>query len=69
MFFKGFLSLVGECIDKWQSRKFKEGLDSKVKLSLYMFCKAVEFNVYLHGACDAGSRLMFKFRSRIHGLI
>ena len=24
--------------------------------------------VYLHGACDAGSRLMFKFRSGTHGL-
>ena len=32
------------------------------------FCKAVEFKAYLHGACDAGSRLMFKFRSGTHGL-
>ena len=24
--------------------------------------------MYLHGACDAGSRFMFKFRSGTHGL-
>ena len=61
---KDFLSVVGESIDERESRKFKEGLDSKVKLSLYRtFCKAVEFKAYLHGECDAGSRLMFKFRS------
>ena len=28
----------------------------------------VEFKKYLHGASDAGSRLMFKFRSGTHGL-
>ena len=28
---KGFLSVVGESIDEWESRKFKEELDSKVK--------------------------------------
>ena len=66
---KGFLSVVGESIDERESRKFKEGLDSKVKLSLYRtFCKAVEFKAYLHGECDAGSMLMFKFRSGTHGL-
>ena len=66
---KGFLSVVGESIDERGSRKFKEGLDGKVKLSLYRtFCKAVGFKAYLHGACDAGSRLMFKFRSGTHGL-
>ena len=32
------------------------------------FCKAVEFKAYLHGTCDAGFRLMFKFRSGTHGL-
>ena len=66
---KGFLSVVGESIDERESRKFKEGLDSKVKLSLYRtFCKAVEFKAYLHGECDTASRLMFKFRSGTHGL-
>ena len=34
-FLKGFLPVVGESIDERESRKFKEGLDSKVKLSLY----------------------------------
>ena len=60
---KGFLSVVGESIDEWESRKLKEGL------SLYRtFCKAVQFKAYLHGECDTGSRLMFKFRSGTHGL-
>ena len=55
---KGFLSVVGESIDEQKSKKYKEGLDSKVKLSLHRtFCKAVEFKAYLHGECDAGSRL------------
>ena len=66
--FEGFLFVVGENIDEQESRKFKEGLDSKVKLSLCRaFCKTVEYKVYLHGACDAGSRLMLKFRSGTHG--
>ena len=29
---------------------------------------SVEFKKYLHGVCDAGSRLLFKFRSGTHGL-
>ena len=33
-----------------------------------MFNKVVEFKKYLHGASDAESRLMFKFRSGTHGL-
>ena len=32
------------------------------------FNKVVEFKKYLHGKSDAGSRLMFKFRSSTHGL-
>ena len=64
---KGFLSVVGESIDERESRKFKEGMESKVKLLLYRpFCEAVEFKAYQHGTCDAGSRLMFKFRSGTH---
>ena len=64
---KGFLSVVGESIDERESRKFEEGLDSNVKYSLYRtFCKAVKFKAYLHGACDARSRLIFKFRSGIY---
>ena len=32
------------------------------------FGKSVEFKKYLHGICDAGSRLLFKFRSGTQGL-
>ena len=32
------------------------------------FGKSVEFKKCLHGICDAGSRLLFKFRSGTHGL-
>ena len=32
------------------------------------FGKSVEFKKYLQGICDAGSRLLFKFRSGTHGL-
>ena len=61
-----FLSIVGE---ERETRKFEEGLNSKVKLSLYKtFNKVVEFKEYLHGVSDAASRLMFKFRSGTHGL-
>ena len=56
---KGVFSVVGESIDEQESKKFKEGLDCRVELSLYkIFCKAVE----------SGSKLIFKFRSRTHGL-
>ena len=33
-----------------------------------MFGKRVEFKRYLHGVSDAGTRLLFKFRSGTHGL-
>ena len=47
-----------------ESRKFEGGLNTKVKLDIYKrFGKSVEFKQYLHGVCDAGSRLLFKFRS------
>ena len=43
--------------------------DLIVKLSyLCTFSKNVGFKKYLHGASDAGSRLLFKFRSGTHGL-
>ena len=43
---------------------FEEGLNTKVKLDIYKwFGKSVEFKKYLHGVCDVGSRLLFKFRS------
>ena len=53
----------------WESKRFEEGLNTKVKLTLYKtFGKAIEFKKYLHGVADAGSRLLFKFRSGTHGL-
>ena len=33
-----------------------------------MFSKNIEFKRYLHGVSDAGTRLLFKFRSGTHGL-
>ena len=46
-----------------------EGLNSNVTLGLYtVFSKEVEFKRYLHGVSDAGTRLLFKFRSGTHGL-
>ena len=63
---KSFLGVAGEGIDERESGKFEEGLNSKVKLSLYR--KIVEFKKYLRGVGDAGTRLLFKFRSGTHGL-
>ena len=62
------MDCVEECISERESR-FEEGLNTKVKLDIYKrFGKSVEFKKYLHGVCDAGSRLLFKFRSGTHGL-
>ena len=54
---------------------FSEGVHNrfvevrKVKLQLYKsFGKEVDFKTYLHGGSDAGTRLLFKFRSGTHGL-
>ena len=56
---KAFLALAGE------SKRFEEGLNTKVKLTLYKpFGKAIEFKKYLHGV----ARLLLKFRSGTHGL-
>ena len=64
-----FLAYVEECISERESRRFEEGLNTKVKLDIYKrFGKSVEFKKYLHGVCDTGSRLLFKFRSGMHGL-
>ena len=52
-----FMSCVEECISERECRKFEEG-QKKVKLATYK---------YLHGVSDAGTRLLFKFRSGTHG--
>ena len=65
-----FMACV-ECISERESRRFEEGLSTKVKLDIYKrFDKSVEFTKYLHvhGVCDAGSRLLFKFKLGMHGL-
>ena len=64
------MASVEECISERECKLYDEGLNSKVKLSLYRtFSKNVGFK-YLHGVSDAGSRLLFKFRSgtHMHGL-
>ena len=64
-----FLSNVNESVSNSESKKYVEGLNSKVKLELYKtFGKEVEFKRYLHGVSDAGIRLLFRFRSGTHGL-
>ena len=64
-----FMSCVEECISERECRKFEEGLNNKVKLAMYKtFGKNVEFKKYLHGVSDAGTRLLFQFRSGTHGL-
>ena len=46
-----------------------EGMNGKGKLDMYKrFGKEVEFRRYLHGVGDAGTRLLFNFRSGTHGL-
>ena len=42
--------------------------DLIVKLSYLCIKRLVGFKKYLHGVSDAGSRLIFKFRSGTHGL-
>ena len=63
-------AMVEESIGEREREKFVEGLNSKVKLILYKcFGREVQFKKYLHGLSDAGTRLLFKFRSGTHGLI
>ena len=41
---KAFLALAGESISERESKRFEEGLNTKVKLTLYKtFGKAIEF--------------------------
>ena len=66
---KAFPAMVEESIGEREREKFVEGLNSKVKLTLYRcFGREVQFKKYLHGLSDAGTRLLFKFRSGTHGL-
>ena len=61
--------MTRESISERESKTLEEGLNTKVKLTLYKtFGTTIEFKKYLHGVADAGSRLLFKFRSGTHGL-
>ena len=63
-----FMASVEECISERECKLYDEGLNSKVKLYLYrMFSKKVVFALG-ELICDAGSRVLFKFRSGTHGL-
>ena len=63
------MTCAEECISERESRTIEEGLNTKVKLDIYKrFGKSVEFKKYLQGICDAGTRLLFKFKSGTHGL-
>ena len=59
------MSCVEECISE---RECKRDFVIK-KLAMYKtFGKNVEFKKYLHGVSNAGTRLLFKFRSGMYGL-
>ena len=63
-----FQASMGKSISERESKRFVEGLNAKVKLSLNKtFGIGIEFKKYLHGVVDTGSRLLFKFRSGTHG--
>ena len=60
---------IDECVSERESKAFWKGLDIKTKLHMYKrFVRQSEFKEYLHGLYDAGTRLLFKFRSGTHGL-
>ena len=61
-----FLALAGESISEREIKRFEERL-TKVKLTLDLY-KTFGKAIVLHGVADAGSRLLFKFRSGTHGL-
>ena len=64
-----FMACVEESIKERDNEEFEKGLASKIKLAMYkMFGKNIEYKDYLHGVSDAGTRLLFKFRSETHGL-
>ena len=49
---KAFLALAGESISERESKRFEEGLNTKVKLTLYRtFGKAVEFCMGVAADC------------------
>ena len=65
-----FLACIDECVSERESKAFWKGLDIKQSYicTYKRFVKQSEFKKYLHGSCDAGTRLLFTFRSGTHGL-
>ena len=62
-----FLETVDKGLRNKEYKDSNDGLNSKVKLSLYKsFCKEIE--LLAGGRGDPGTRLMFKFRSGTNGL-
>ena len=61
-----FLARIEGSINEREGKQFEEGLNSKDTYK--RFGKEVEFKRYLHGVGDAGTGLVFKFRSGTHGL-
>ena len=60
------MTCVEESIKERDNKEFEKGLDSKVELAMYkIFGENID---YLHGVGDAETRLLFKFRSGMHGL-
>ena len=60
---KSFMVCVKDNIREREADEFDH---SKVKVNLYRWER--EFKKYLHGCCDEGARLLFKFSSGTHGL-
>ena len=64
---KSFLACVDECVSERESKAF--WILKQSYICIYKrFVKQCEFKKYLHGFCDARTRLFFKFRSGTHGL-
>ena len=60
---KSFLACVDECVSERESKAFWKG--SKLHNMYKKFVKQSEFKKYLHGFCDAGTRILL---SDTHGL-
>ena len=57
---KSFLACVDDCISERESTAFWKGVEIRTQLHIYQrFVKQSEFKKYLHGFCDAGTRLLF----------
>ena len=59
-----FMASVEECISERECKLYDEGLNVMYRT----FSKKVGFKKNLHGVSDAGSTLLFKFRSGTHGV-